>query len=153
MGLLSVPTLKDGRIVKMSKPVLLEALKLQDIIDLGLCMLIYNIVNDNILEFTVGTEFANSINLRSKSSLKVKDRKQLQALYLIRALSETIRPHSHAEEWIKNILKSMEIEPKYYESHSMDFYREELPRKNKEFKTSIDKAIEFWNTSLRHLPF
>lgn len=135
----------------MSRPVLSQTLELHDIIDLGLCLSIYRVVDDSIFEHSAGTDFANSINLRSKNALKVKGRRQLQALYMIRALSTTIRPQSHADEWVSKILKSMKIEPKYYESHSMDFYREKLPKKNKQFKDSIDQAIQYWSTNLRQL--
>lgn len=139
--------------IKMSKLVLSKTLELQDIIPIGLCGLVHSVVNGNIFEDAPGTTFGNFINLRSKTSLKVKNRKQLYALYVIRALSETINPRSHAEEWITKILRNTGIEPKYYDSHSMDFYREKLPRKNKKFKEAIDGAIEFWSKNLRNLPF
>ncbi|MDE5676192.1 MAG: hypothetical protein K2I44_12775 [Muribaculaceae bacterium] len=50
----------------MSGNILLETSKWRDIVELGLCMAIYDVCNDNQFENCTPLDFANFLNIRGK---------------------------------------------------------------------------------------
>ena len=134
----------------MSKAILTEASHYRDIIELGLCMFIHDVVNDVQFSFSTGTDFAAFINLKEHGAeVKVMPRENLRVCYFIRVISENIKPRTLANAWREGFLKRCAITQEYYEKHSGDICSYDATERNKQYKKNLDSALKKWKEFCR----
>lgn len=129
----------------MKKSALLETSKWRDIVELGLCMEIYDVCNDNQFDFCTPLDFANFMNLRElPEKISVKNKEKRRVCYMIQAVANKINPKKEADKWVSLFLEKCGIEEAYFKSHSSYVKAKDASKENKEFKNSIDNAINNW---------
>ena len=135
----------------MKNNVLLETAKWRDVIELGLCMEIYDVCNDNQFDFCTPLDFANFLNLREPpETIAMKPKQKLRICYMIQAIAEKIKPKKEADKWFPLFLQRCGIDLTYYKNHKTDINSKETSEDNKEYKESIDNAIETWQKKQIH---
>lgn len=119
--------------------------RFRDLIDLSVCLHIYNACNGNQFDCCTGSDFVNFLNLKETTQpIKVKERKGLQLMYLIHKLLDFIPTEEMKVIWRDEMLKKCGITYDYYDSHKGDFDREddELTKRNKDYRNAILKALK-----------
>lgn len=130
----------------MKKSPLLETSQWRDIVELGLCMEIYNICNDNQFDFCTPLDFANFMNLRDLPfNIAVKPKEKLRVCYMIQAVADKISPRKEGIKWSLLFLKRCGIGETYYKSHKTDIRSRNTSEDNQEYKELIDRAICNWH--------
>ena len=94
-----------------------------DTVDLALCLFIYEVCNDCQFEFASGSDFVNFMNLKP-------------------TVSRTIRPHERGKLWAEEFLKRCGISKSYYDKHRSDVCSGGTTEENREYRKSVDRAIE-----------
>lgn len=119
--------------------------RLRDVIDLSVCLHIYNVCNGNQFDCCDGSDFVNFLNLKETAGpVKVKDRKGLQLMYLIYKMLDLIPNEQMKVIWRNEMLKKCGITYDYYDSHKADLDREddELTKRNRDFRNDVLKALK-----------
>ena len=129
----------------MKNNVLLETAKWRDVVELGLCMELYDVCNDNQFDFCTPLDFANFMNLRDMPiTISIKNKEKRRVCYMIQAVANKINPKKEADKWVSLFLERCGIENTYYKSHCSYVKAKDASKENKEFKSAIDKAITTW---------
>ena len=114
-----------------------------DTVDLALCLFIYEVCNDYQFDFLPGSDFVNFLNLRHASrAVAVRAKESLRVCYMVFSVSQTIRPRARGRLWAEEFLQRCGISKSYYDKHRNDVCAQGATRENREYRKSIDSAIE-----------
>ena len=114
-----------------------------DIVELRLCLFLYEVCNDSQFEFMSGSDFANFINLKpTQQPVAVRPRENLRICYMVYSVAQTIKPYERGKRWAEEFLSICGISKTYYEKHRTDICSQTATDENKKFRKSIDNAIE-----------
>ena len=114
-----------------------------DTVDLALCLFIYEVCNDCQFEFASGSDFVNFMNLKPTSHpVAVRPKEILRVFYMVFSVSQTIRPRERGRLWAEEFLKRCGISKSYYDKHRSDVCGNGTTKENREYRKSVDKAIE-----------
>lgn len=120
-----------------------ETALLMDIVDLGLCLFVYEVCNDRQFRYLSGSDFVNFMNLKPTSRpVRLVSKENLRICYMVFAVSQTIKPHERGKLWAEEMLKNCGISTEYYNKHRSDICGEGTTERNKSFRKSIDRAID-----------
>ena len=92
-----------------------------DTVDLALCLFIYEVCNDCQFEYV---------------------KEHLRVCYMVFSVSQTIRPRERGKLWAEEFLKRCGISKSYYDKHRSDVCGKGTTEENREYRKSVDKAIE-----------
>ena len=111
--------------------------------DLALCLFIHEVCNDHQFEFVSGSDFVNCMNLNPTSRpVTVRAKEYLRVCYMVFSVSQTIKPRERGRLWAEELLKNCGISKSYYDKHRSDVCNNGTTRENREYRKSVDKAIE-----------
>ena len=80
--------------------ILLETAKWRDVVELGLCMAIYDVCNDSQFENCTPLDFANFLNVREEAkAIAVVPKERLRVCYMVYAVARNISPRKEASTW------------------------------------------------------
>ena len=114
-----------------------------DTVDLALCLFIYDVCNDCQFSYLSGTDFANFINLKpTVRPVTVRPKENLRICYMVLSVSLTIKPRERGKQWAEDFLQRCGISKSYYDKHRNDVRAQGATRENREYRKSIDRAIE-----------
>ena len=114
-----------------------------DTVDLALCLFIYEVCNDYQFEYLSGSDFVNFLNLKSTGrAVIVRPKENLRVCYMVFSVSQTIRPRERGKLWAEEFLKRCGISKSYYDKHRGDVCGKGTTKENRNFRESIDKAVE-----------
>lgn len=128
----------------MSEPnILRETASWVDIVDLGLCLFIYDTCNDRQFRHVTGSDFVNFMNLKPTSRpVQTVYKEKLRVCYMVFAVSRSIRPNERGRLWTEAFLKNCGISVDYYNKHRCDVCSDGTTDRNKQYRKDIDRAIE-----------
>lgn len=99
----------------MSNPVLLETARRRDVVELGLCMAIHDVCNDNQFENCTPLDFANFLNVREETkAIAVVPKERLRVCYMVYAVAQNITPRKEASAWASLFLERCDIPKSYH---------------------------------------
>lgn len=134
----------------MSSPVLLETAKWRDVVELGLCMAIHDVCNDNQFENCTPLDFANFLNVREETKpIAVLPKERLRVCYMVYAVAQNITPRKEASAWALLFLERCGIAKSYYDKHRTDICADYATEDNRNYRKSIDEAINEWRKRRR----
>lgn len=134
----------------MSGPLLLETAKWRDVVELGLCMAIHDVCNDSQFEDCTPLDFANFLNVREEAkTISVVPKEKLRVCYMVYAVAQNITPRKEAGIWTSLFLERCGIAKSYYDKHRTDICADYATEDNKNYRKSIDEAINGWRTRRR----
>lgn len=114
-----------------------------DIVELRLCLFLYEVCNDCQFEAMSGSDFANFLNLKStQQPVIVRPRENLRICYMVYSVAWTIKPHERGKRWSEEFLNLCGISKTYYEKHRTDICSQTATDENKRYRKAIDNAIE-----------
>ena len=114
-----------------------------DIVELRLCLFLYEVCNDSQFEFMSGSDFVNFLNLKAtQQPVAVRPRENLRICYMVYSVAQTIKPYERGKRWAEEFLNICGILKTYYEKHRTDICLQTATDENKKFRKSIDNAIE-----------
>ena len=120
-----------------------------DIVELRLCLFLYDVCNDRQFESMPGSDFANFLNLKpTQQPVTVCPRERLRICYMVYSVARTIKPHERGKRWAEEFLSVCGISQTYYEKHRTDICSAVATDENKRYRKAIDTAIE----NARRLP-
>lgn len=131
----------------MSGSLLLETAKWRDVVELGLCMAIHDVCNDNQFENCTPLDFANFLNVREEArTIAVVPKEKLRVCYMVYAVARNITPRKEAETRARLFLQRCNIAKSYYDKHRADICADHATEDNKNYRESIDGAIDEWRS-------
>lgn len=134
----------------MSSPILLETAKWRDVVELGLCMAIHDVCNDSQFENCTPLDFANFLNVREEAkAIAVVPKERLRVCYMVYAVARNISPRKEASAWASLFLERCGIAKSYYDKHRTDICADYATEDNKNYRNSIDEAINEWRMRRR----
>lgn len=114
-----------------------------DIVDLALCLFIHEVCNDCQFEHVSGSDFAYFMNLKlTGRAVAVRPKENLRVCYMVLSVSQTVRPRERGKQWAEDFLQRCGISKSYYDKHRNDVCAQGATRENREYRKSIDRAIE-----------
>lgn len=114
-----------------------------DTVDLALCLFIYEVCNDRQFCYLSGSDFVNFINMKPTTRpVTVRPKENLRICYMVMSVSQTIKPRELAAGWVESFLEQCGISKSYYDKHRNDVCSKGATDLNREYRKSIDKAIE-----------
>lgn len=114
-----------------------------DTVDLALCLFIYEICNDCQFGYLSGSDFVNFMNLKpTVQPVTVRPKENLRVCYMVMSVSLTVKPRERGKQWAEDFLKRCGISKSYYDKHRNDVCAQGATNENKEYRRSIDNAIE-----------
>lgn len=114
-----------------------------DTVDLALCLFIYEICNDCQFGYLSGSDFVNFMNLKpTVQPVNVRPKENLRVCYMVMSVSLTVKPRERGKQWAEDFLKRCGISKSYYDKHRNDVCAQGATNENKEYRRSIDNAIE-----------
>lgn len=114
-----------------------------DIVELRLCLFLYDVCNDWQFEAVPGSDFVNFLNLKpTQQPVSVRPRENLRICYMVYSVAQTIKPHERGKRWAEEFLSSCGISKTYYEKHRTDICSQTATDENKRYRKAIDTAIE-----------
>ena len=114
-----------------------------DTVDLALCLFIYEVCNDCQFGYLSGSDFVNFMNLKpTVQPVNVRPKENLRVCYMVMSVSLTVRPRERGKQWAEDFLKRCGISKSYYDKHRNDVCAQGATNENKEYRRSIDNAIE-----------
>lgn len=114
-----------------------------DIVELRLCLFLYDVCNDRQFESMPGSDFVNFLNLKpTQQPVAVCPRENLRICYMVYSVAQTIKPHERGKRWAEEFLSVCGISQTYYEKHRTDICSAVATDENKRFRKAIDTAIE-----------
>ena len=114
-----------------------------DTVDLSLCLFIYEVRNDRQFEYVSGSDFVNFMNLKPTGrAVTVRPKENLRVCYMVFSVSQTIKPRERGKVWAEELLRRCGISKSYYDKHRNDVCAQGATKENREYRKSIDKAIE-----------
>ena len=120
-----------------------ETAKLKEIVDLAVCVVIYQTCNGRQFRDMSGSDFVNFMNLKAPcGTICPLPRENLRICYMLYAVSLTIIPAQYARHWVQGMLGACGISVEYYEKHHKDFLSISASKKNKEYVRQINEAIK-----------
>ncbi|WP_285821803.1 hypothetical protein, partial [Xylanibacter rodentium] len=95
---------------------------------------------------------ANFLNVREEAkSIAVLPKEKLRVCYMVFAVASNISPRKEAETWVRLFLQRCGIARSYYDKHRSDICAGHATEDNRNYRKSIDEAIEEWR-SRRRIP-
>lgn len=114
-----------------------------DTVDLALYLFIHEVCNDCQFEYVSGSDFVNFMNLKPTGrAVTVCPKENLRVCYMVFSVSQTIRPRERGKVWAEEFLKRCGISKSYYDKHRSDVCSNATTKENREYRKSVDKAIE-----------
>lgn len=114
-----------------------------DTVDLALCLFIYEVCNDRQFGYLSGSDFVNFMNLKpTVQPVNVRPKENLRVCYMVMSVSLTVKPRERGKQWAEDFLKRCGISKSYYDKHRNDVCAQGTTNENKEYRRSIDNAIE-----------
>lgn len=114
-----------------------------DTVDLALCLFIYEVCNDCQFGYLSGSDFVNFMNLKpTVQPVNVRPKENLRVCYMVMSVSLTVKPRERGKQWAEDFLKRCGISKSYYDKHRNDVCAQSATNENKEYRRSIDNAIE-----------
>lgn len=114
-----------------------------DTVDLALCLFIYEVCNDYQFRHLSGSDFVNFMNLKpTVRPVTVRPKENLRVCYMVLSVSQTVRPRERGKQWAEDFLQRCGISKSYYDKHRNDVCAQGATRENREYRKSIDRAIE-----------
>lgn len=114
-----------------------------DTVDLALCLFIYEVCNDRQFGYLSGSDFVNFMNLKpTVQPVNVRPKENLRVCYMVMSVSLTVKPRERGKQWAEDFLKRCGISKSYYDKHRNDVCAQGATNENKEYRRSIDNAIE-----------
>ncbi len=114
-----------------------------DTVDLALCLFIYEVCNDAQFWYMSGSDFVNFINLKPTAQpVTVRPKENLRVCYMVMSVSQNIKPRERGKQWVEEFLQRCGISKTYYDKHRNDVCGKGTTKENREYRKSIDKAIE-----------
>ena len=123
--------------------ILKEIAQLRDIVNLGVCVGVYQSCNGKQFKHMPASDFINFLNLKlDKAKVHPLPRQKQRICYMLFAVSHTIALSDSPKHWIESMLELCDISPEYYDKHHKDFLSVGVSEKNKEYKEIIDESIK-----------
>lgn len=123
--------------------ILKEIAQLRDIVNLGVCVGIYQTCNGKQFKHMPASDFINFLNLKlDKAKVHPLPRQKQRICYMLFAVSHTIALSDSPKHWIESMLELCDISMEYYDKHHKDFLSVGVSEKNKEYKEIIDESIK-----------
>lgn len=92
-----------------------------DLVDVGLCFLLYKLCNGKLIEPTSQINFVNWMNLRpTNPPIKFRSREKTRCCYMIKQISDHLLASMYKQVWIETMLESLCISLDHYNKHSQD---------------------------------
>ena len=92
---------------------------------------------------TVDLALCLFMNLKPTSRpVTVRPKENLRICYMVFSVSQTIRPRERGRLWAEEFLQRCGISKSYYDKHRNDVCAQGATRENREYRKSIDSAIE-----------
>lgn len=114
-----------------------------DSVDLALCLFIYEVCNDCQFRHLSGSDFVNFMNLKpTVRPVTVRPKENLRVCYMVLSVSQTVKPRERGKQWAEDFLQRCGISKSYYDKHRNDVCAQGATRENREYRKSIDRAIE-----------
>ena len=114
-----------------------------DTVDLAQCLFIYEVCNDWQFGYLSGSDFVNFMNLKpTVQSVTVRPKENLRICYMVLSVSLTIKPRERGKQWAEEFLQRCGISKSYYDKHRNDVCAQYATKENREYRKSIDRAIE-----------
>ena len=114
-----------------------------DTVDLALCLFIYEVCNDYQFDFLPGSDFVNFMNLKpTVQPVTVRPKENLRICYMVLSVSQTVKPRERGKQWAEDFLQRCGISKSYYDKHRNDVCAQGATRENREYRKSIDNAIQ-----------
>ncbi len=114
-----------------------------DTVDLALCLFIYEVCNEAQFGYMSGSDFVNFMNLKpTVQPVTVRPKENLRVCYMVMSVSQNIKPRERGKQWAEEFLKRCGISKSYYDKHRNDVCGKGTTKENREYRKSIDKAIE-----------
>lgn len=114
-----------------------------DTVDLALCLFIYEVCNDCQFGHLSGSDFVNFMNLKpTVLPVTVRPKENLRICYMVMSVSQTVKPRERGKQWAEEFLKRCGISKSYYDKHRSDVCAQGATIENREYRKSIDRAIE-----------
>lgn len=114
-----------------------------DIVELRLCLFLYEVCNDCQFEAMPGSDFVNFLNLKpTQQPVAVRPRENLRICYMVYSVARAIKPHERGKRWSEEFLNLCGISNSYYEKHRTDICAQTATDENKRYRKAIDNAIE-----------
>ncbi len=114
-----------------------------DIVELRLCLFLYDVCNDWQFEAMPGSDFVNFLNLKpTQQPVAIRPCENLRICYMVYSVARTIKPHERGKRWAEEFLSFCGISQTYYEKHRTDICSQAATDENKRYRKSIDTAIE-----------
>lgn len=76
------------------------------------------------------------------TAVAVRPKENLRVCYMVFSVSQTIRPRERGKLWAEEFLKRCGISKSYYDKHRSDVCGKGTTEENREYRKSVDKAIE-----------
>lgn len=123
--------------------ILKEIAQLRDIVNLGVCVGIYQTCNGKQFKHMPASDFINFLNLKlDKAKVHPLPRQKQRICYMLFAVSHTIALSDSPKHWIESMLELCDISMEYYGKHRKDVVSINASKNNREFKKIIQEAIE-----------
>ena len=123
--------------------ILKEIAQLRDIVNLGVCVGVYQSCNGKQFKHMPASDFINFLNLKlDKAKVHPLPRQKQRICYMLFAVSHTIALSDSPKHWIESMLELCDISMEYYDKHNKDFLSVGVSEKNKEYKEIIDESIK-----------
>ncbi len=114
-----------------------------DTVGLALCLFIYEVCNDAQFAYMSGSDFVNFMNLKPTAQpVTVRPKENLRVCYMVMSVSQNIKPRERGKQWAEEFLQCCSISKSYYDKHRNDVCGKGTTKENREYRKSIDKAIE-----------
>ena len=115
--------------------ILKEIAQLRDIVDLGVCVGVYQTCNGKQFKHMPASDFINFLNLKlDKAKVHPLPRQKQRICYMLFAVSHTIALSDSPKHWIESMLELCDISPEYYDKHHKDFLSVEFRKRTKNTK-------------------
>lgn len=101
---------------------------------------IYEVCNDCQFGHLSGSDF---VNLKpTVQPVTVRPKENLRVCYMVLSVSQTVKPRERGRQWAEDFLQRCGISKSYYDKHRNDVCAQGATRENREYRKSIDRAIE-----------
>lgn len=115
--------------------ILKEIAQLRDIVNLGVCVGVYQTCNGKQFKHMPASDFINFLNLKlDKVKVHPLPRQKQRICYMLFAVSHTIALSDSPRHWIESMLELCDISVEYYDKHHKDFLVLEFRKRTKNTK-------------------
>ena len=114
-----------------------------DTVDRAMGLIISEFLNDCQWGLLSVSEFVNFMHLKpTVQPVTVRPNENLRICYMVLSVSQTVKPRERGKQWAEDFLQRCGISKSYYDKHRNDVCAQGATRENREYRKSIDQAIQ-----------